>query len=512
MEDPDAATESSWTPSAIEKSSLDFDNKNPSPPMTEGKGNEDQAHETVALEIPLLGNMPTTGVASEVSLEEDVAAIEPRLSKKRGRGVNDGELLRKDYVFVRSEQSTRGGKSLPTMGLAAGSTFVTPADTKEPQPHPKQSITQSARHALCEKCKVREIELLPIYGWVTRRNLSTRMGSDQQLPPGHPERIPRCCRSHSAAEVAIGSQLRLRFEQEEIQGLQNQTSNLKTLMEAEADIKKVAETKNADLTKESKSLWLQVSHDQLTQQVSTLQTQVIGEERIKAAFEEFKKYEDDRVEKRCAEMDAHLDALSIDFDEELYPHMLTAIAGRRWSIGHGLRLAVMKCAESIELRAWEGRSGFGGCGSLESLKDAPIEVIMKSLHLESGSKEDAPKWIRDLRPSTSQLKIPVYLEVRDPRDPWAVKEEMLLEEAIAANVSRAEKKKRYRVVCRTHGIGFAYHARYDGVPVSVPIVAPQGLAILLADAATQTETSEDDASPRFLRSKSLPLMYNLDWP
>nr|GEZ41930.1 reverse transcriptase domain-containing protein [Tanacetum cinerariifolium] len=52
----------------------------------------------------------------------------------------------------------------------------------------------------------------------------------------------------------------------------------------------------------------------------------------------------------------------------------------------------------------------------------------------------------------------------------------------------------------------------DGVPVSVPTVAPQGLAILLVDAATQTETSEDDASPRFLRSKSLPPMYNLDWP
>nr|GFD62146.1 hypothetical protein [Tanacetum cinerariifolium] len=59
-----------------------------------------------------------------------------------------------------------------------------------------------------------------------------------------------------------------------------------------------------------------------------LQEQVSGEEKLKAAFEEFKRYEDDRVEKRCAELDARLDALSIDFDEELYPHMLTAIAGR----------------------------------------------------------------------------------------------------------------------------------------------------------------------------------------
>nr|GFC26738.1 hypothetical protein [Tanacetum cinerariifolium] len=40
----------------------------------------------------------------------------------------------------------------------------------------------------------------------------------------------------------------------------------------------------------------------------------------------------------------------IDFDEELYPHMLTAIAGRRWVIRHGLRLDMMKCAESLEMR------------------------------------------------------------------------------------------------------------------------------------------------------------------
>ncbi|GKG45062.1 NB-ARC domains-containing protein, partial [Tanacetum coccineum] len=35
----------------------------------------------------------------------------------------------------------------------------------------------------------------------------------------------------------------------------------------------------------------------------------------------------------------------------------------------------------------------------------------------------------------------------------------------------------------------------DGIPVSVPTVAPQGLQILLVDAATQTE---DEESPRLL--------------
>nr|GFA05257.1 hypothetical protein [Tanacetum cinerariifolium] len=47
---------------------------------------------------------------------------------------------------------------------------------------------------------------------------------------------------------------------------------------------------------------------------------------------------------------------------------------------------------------------------LKKLKDAQMDLIMASLYLKSDTKEDAPQWIRDLRPSSSQLKIPVYPE------------------------------------------------------------------------------------------------------
>ncbi|GKE15546.1 hypothetical protein Tco_1423123, partial [Tanacetum coccineum] len=87
---------------------------------------------------------------------------------------------------------------------------------------------------------------------------------------------------------------------------------------------------------------------------------------------------------------------------------------------------------------------------------------------------------------SSQLKIHVYPEVRDPKDPWSFKEEILLEDDIAANINRDKKKKKCQVVCHTHGVGSAHHVRSDGVLVSVPTVSPQGLAILLANAATQT--------------------------
>ncbi|GKA09667.1 hypothetical protein Tco_0688998 [Tanacetum coccineum] len=42
--------------------------------------------------------------------------------------------------------------------------------------------------------------------------------------------------------------------------------------------------------------------------------------------------------------------LSIEYDEELYPHMLSTIAERRWLISHGLRLAAMSTLESQEVR------------------------------------------------------------------------------------------------------------------------------------------------------------------
>ncbi|GKE08202.1 hypothetical protein Tco_1411753, partial [Tanacetum coccineum] len=98
----------------------------------------------------------------------------------------------------------------------------------------------------------------------------------------------------------------------------------------------------------------------------------------------------------------------------------------------------------------------------------------------------------------------VYPEVRDPRNPWAIRKEILVEDAIAANISRAEKKKKSKVVCHTHGVGSAYHARSDGVPVSVPVVL-QGLQIVLTDASTQTDLDKDNSPRRLARASSVPL-------
>nr|GEU62671.1 hypothetical protein [Tanacetum cinerariifolium] len=522
--DPVAATDSSGGPSIIERSPLDFSNEDPSQQSTGGNETEDQGHEAVALEVPPPKNVTTTRVAPKTGQVERIAATGPR--------------------------STIGGKSLTAMGLGMGSTCPVPTsrDTlvdvsdpdplsfADPQSLPTAKVAKSSKGAaVAEDLESENTSFTSMVGspesiyrpeWgVTNGCLLDALEACQDVvdhiaPPGyflelrhlHNDDFLKQYNINLARKMAMGSQLRLTFEQEakllnksvalvarrdkRIQARENEIKNLETLLEAEIDMKKTAEVKNAELGKELENLRalfsdLQVSNDRLSQQLSTFQAQVTGEENLKAAFKEFKQYENNRVEKSYVEMNARLDALSIDFDEELYPHMLTAIIGHRWVIRHRLCLAVMKCGESTELR--------------QVFADVVSAGIAKS---DTG--DDAPQWIRELRPSSSQLKIPVYPKVRDPTDPLACKEEILLADAITANVSRAKKKKKCRMVCRIYGVSSAHHARSDGVPVSVPAVAPQGLVILLTDAATQMEISKDGASPMLLRSSSLPAMHNLD--
>nr|GEX69160.1 hypothetical protein [Tanacetum cinerariifolium] len=309
-----------------------------------------------------------------------------------------------------------------------------------------------------------------------------------------------------ARQVAMGSQLRLRFEQEakllgkfvaqvasrdqRIQARESEIKNLEALLETEVGMKRAAEEKSAGLSQELERMRaqfseVQVSNERLSQQVDALQQQVSGEETLKAAFKEYKRQQDQLVEQRCAEMDARLDALSITFDEELYPHMLAAIAGRRWVIGHGLRLAMMKCAESLKMRQAFADVVSAGVakGMSEGLKHGVehghAQLTVESL--EAYDPEAEAKFaaalqaiLRGMPHSLYATSVPAPLSSPS----WYIQ-------------SRAEQKKRSRIVCRTHGVGSTHHVRSDRVPVSAPIVVPQGLALLLVDAATQTES--DDA-------------------
>nr|GEW21687.1 septin and tuftelin-interacting protein 1 homolog 1 [Tanacetum cinerariifolium] len=335
--------------------------------------------------------------------------------------------IERDHTDLRPSGSSNGGKSLAAIQLGLASyVFVpegAPADINDPDP---LSFADAPLRYPVDV--VQSSQGIAAAGDSKSENVS------------------------SPAEVESSGNLRLRFEQEakllrksvaqvarrdkRIQARELEIKNLEDLPEAEADMKKVTEGKSVGLIQELEDMRarfsdLQVSNEHLSQQVATLQKQVSGEEKLKATFKE-------------------------------NGTKMTRWSGGAWSWMRAFADVVSAGVAKGMSEGLKHEVEHGQAQIKEGLKDAPIGVIMVALYLKSDTREDALQSIRDLRPSSSQLTIPVYLEVRDPRNPWAYKEEMKLSDAIAANISRAEKKKKCRI----------------------------GLALLLVDAATQTDLED----------------------
>nr|GEY15775.1 hypothetical protein [Tanacetum cinerariifolium] len=248
---------------------------------------------------------------------------------------------------------------------------------------------------------------------------------DHIAPPGyfyelrhmHNDEFPRQYNVNLARQVPMGSQLRLRFEQEakllrksvaqvarrdrRIQARELEIKNLEAVLEAKANTKKAAEDRSRYLT--TAGLW--------------------GRE-AEGCFQ--------RVQAAAGRAGGSA---------------MPPMGHRTWAAPCRDEMRL----ESIEAYDPEAEAKF--VAALQALKDLKYPLVDQ---LES--LKDAP--------------MDVYPEVRDPRNPWACKEEIVLTDAIAANISHAEKKKKCRIVCRTHGVGSAHHARSDGVPVSAPTVVP----------------------------------------
>nr|GEV90287.1 histidine kinase CKI1 [Tanacetum cinerariifolium] len=345
----------------------------------------DSSGETVAPEVPPPEDVTTTRAAPKAGQAKGIAATDPHVAK---------------------EQSTRGGKTLAAIELGMGSTRPVPA-------------SQGA----------------PVDGAAAAGDPESENTSFTSMV-GSPESIYR---PEWARQVVIGSQLRLRFEQEtkllkkfvaqvayqdeRIQARENEIKNLETLLEAEADIKKAAEGRNAELSKELENVRplffdLQVSNNRLSRQVSTLQVQVMGEEKLKAAFKEFKQYEDNRVEQRCVEMDARL-VMKCGESTELRQAFIDVVsAGNAKGMSEVLKHGVEHGKANLSLEAIEAFDPeaeakyiatlhalkdlkYPIVDQLKSLKDAPMDVIVASLHLKNDTGDDAPQWIDELRPSSS---------------------------------------------------------------------------------------------------------------
>nr|GEW97035.1 transposase (putative), gypsy type [Tanacetum cinerariifolium] len=406
MEDPAVATDSSGVTSTIERSPLDFANE------ARASDQGAAAPEVPPLEDVQAASVPEVGQAEEVAATDPSAATESRKRGRDGADVNaPTKVLRRDHADPRPTGSTRGGESLAAIELGLASTRPVPAPENAPagmsDPDSLSFADPQSRHPanIAQSSQGTAAAGDPESGNASFASAVESPDSiyrpEWGVPNGSMLDTPEACQD-LVDHVAMGSQLRLRFEQEakllrksvaqvarqdkRIQALELKIKNLEALLEAEADMKKAAEDKSARLSQELEDMRarfsdLQVSNERLSQQVATLQEQVSGEEKLKAAFEEFKQYEDSRVEQRCAEMDARLDALSIDFDEELYPHMLTAIAGRRGiakGMSEGLRHRVehrqaQLSLDSIEAYDPEAKSKY--VTALQALKDLKFPLV-----------------------------------------------------------------------------------------------------------------------------------------
>ncbi|GJR22849.1 hypothetical protein Tco_0971376 [Tanacetum coccineum] len=253
-------------PRLSHESPLDFSNEESLQLLTEGGETETQVPAAVAPEVPRAKNPATMEVVPELNLEKEAAAMRPPLNKRR-RKRDKGEaeanappkILRKDHASVRPQPSTAA--------VLQSVSEPDPISYAQPQPLPGQDIAQSSKKAAATEDPNSEKSISftsmggpPEYiyqpGWVLRH-----LPNDDFLGQYNVNLV---------RQVAMGSQLRLRFKQEakllkkavarvarrdqRIQAREVEIENLEALLEAEADMKKVAEAKNAELSKELDSL------------------------------------------------------------------------------------------------------------------------------------------------------------------------------------------------------------------------------------------------------------------
>nr|GFC36366.1 hypothetical protein [Tanacetum cinerariifolium] len=209
--------------------------------------------------VPPPENVTTTGVAPEAGPSEEIAAMGPRVIKERRKRGNDGvdtnappKVLKRDHADSQPTQSTNGGKSLAAMGLGMGSTFLVPTshDTTvdvsnpvplsfaNPQSIPTENVAQSSKGlAIAGDSKSKNTSFTSMAGspesiyqpkWgVTNGCRLDALEACQDLvdhiaPPGyflelrhlHNDNFLKQYNINVARQVAMCSQLRLRFEQE----------------------------------------------------------------------------------------------------------------------------------------------------------------------------------------------------------------------------------------------------------------------------------------------------------
>ncbi|GKC16206.1 hypothetical protein Tco_1012988 [Tanacetum coccineum] len=258
----------------------------------------------------------TTEVIQEAVREEEVVAMEPPVNKRR-------KQMRHKRV---NEEVEANAPPKDDSTTAKSVSDPDPLSYSKSQPFPEQDIAQSSKGTATE--------IPPQHVAATEVNVQLSVGSPDS---GKSTSVPSVEGSPSvqhepgaAGGDGFSTQAKIRTRGQ-------------TTKKARA---KIARRDQRIQLREEEMKKL----DQEIQSLQVVESEVHGLRNRTQNLETLLEAEDNKVEQQCAKMDARLDKLSVDIDEEMYPHMLTTIAGHRWVIGHDLRLAVMKYAESSEIR------------------------------------------------------------------------------------------------------------------------------------------------------------------
>ncbi|GJV17465.1 hypothetical protein Tco_1362788, partial [Tanacetum coccineum] len=281
--------------------------------------------------VPSITVEPPMPDATSIGSSEDadVAEVDSGLKRKRATG-DDGAGPSKRVRHLSLGLSTSTEEETPDASptLAAKEVTETPppnveatSDSSAPVTHAAQSPPQTGPKAF---------EGMPV---------DQLMGEFDMV---------------TAQQAALVAQLRARFSNERSQSIQKDEEILllKTQLAGAQAEAESSRSYAQNLAEEKMALLVKVEQERADAAeykaschwaVKYLEG---GKNNHFAGLDEFRQ----RVEGLLEKQEEKLRKLSIEYDEELYPHMLSAIAERRWLISHGLRLAAMSTLESQEVK------------------------------------------------------------------------------------------------------------------------------------------------------------------
>ncbi|GJY93376.1 hypothetical protein Tco_0509158 [Tanacetum coccineum] len=397
--------------------------------------------------------------ADVAGAESEAGEVDSGLKRKRGTSDDGaGTSKRVRYVSLGGSTSTEEETETPPLNVEATS------DSSAPVTHAGQSPPQTSPLTADD---------------ISRRDRETGPKAFEGMPV---DQLMEEFDMVTAQQAALVAQLRARFSSERSQSVQKDEEIL-LLKTQLADAQAEAESSRSHaqkLAEEKMALLVKVEQERANSAdykaschwaVKYLEG---GKNNHFAGLDEFRQ----RVEELLEKQEEKLRKLSIEYDEELYPHMLSAIAERRWLISHGLRLAAMSTLESQEVKL-PAAKGLG-------YNDNAYEELVAAM--------ETMKLLECLRLATAGA-VPIFARPRDILNPFALEKEIPLKESLEAHAIRLAKKKGVKGKAILCGVGAAHIPRSDGVPVSVATVSPKDSKLLgklkeAGDAAYQVGSSE----------------------